>query len=116
MLSFINTFCIRNAQVMEKWVQRYAETRVRREQERQAYRRAHGGLRRFTFPPELPQLSKDWTIDWLHDEMDKEESENGVTVSLEEWEYARGCESKVQFICMCLIRILSLFNQSNYSE
>lgn len=45
MLRFINTFCIQNAQVMEKWVQRYAETRVRREQERQAYRRAHGGLR-----------------------------------------------------------------------
>ena len=101
MLGIINTFCIRNAKVMEKWVQRYAEARHARQQERQAYRRARGVGKRITFPPDLLQLPKDCTVDWLHDEMDRDERDNGILVSPDEWEYARGCETKVvKFKCM----------------
>ena len=89
---------------MEKWLQRYAETRDARQQLRQDYRRAHGGGKRsITYPPKLLQLPKDCSVDWLHDDMDKDESENGILASLDEWEYARGCETKViKFICMHL--------------
>ena len=34
--------------------------------------------------------------DWLHEEMEGFESENGEgSVSNDEWEYARGCEPKI---------------------
>ena len=45
MLQKVNSFCLQNAQVMKKWIQRFATA----EKQRRAYRRAHRGERRIQF-------------------------------------------------------------------
>ena len=50
--------------------------------------------------------------DWLHEEMERFEIENGEgSVPNDEWEYARGCEPKVQYLCLCLNQIYMIFFQ-----
>ena len=39
--------------------------------------------------------------DWLYEEMERFESENGEgSMSNDKWEYARECEPKVQYVCL----------------
>lgn len=99
MLQKINSFCIRNAHIMEKWIQRFTTAQQTRDEQRRTYRRAHRGVQ---FPPELAKLSDDYMADWLHEEMETFESENGEgSVSPDEWEYGRGCEPKVKYFYLC---------------
>ena len=79
---------------MEKWIERFTTAQQVRQQQRRAFTRAQ--RRHIQFPPELEELSDNGMTDWLHEEMERLKSENGEgSVSNDEWEYARGCESKV---------------------
>ena len=94
MLQNVNSFCVRNACIMEKWIERFTTAQQVRQEQRRAYRRAQRG--HVQLAPELENLSDKYMIDWLHEEMERFKSDNGEgSVSNEEWEYARGCEPKV---------------------
>ena len=73
----------------------YKEARARRVSERQAFRARHG--RNVPYPEHLSALPRYIDIDWLHEEMEKMEKEEAMDISQEEWEYARGCLSKVRY-------------------
>ena len=85
---------------MTKWVSLYQEARARREEERRSWRRAHGGRRGGTYPPYLSKFNDLIDIEWLYGEMLLLEGNDAKVITLEEWEYARGCLPKVrELIC-----------------
>ena len=99
MLQNVNSFCIQNARIMEKWIERFTTAQQVRQQQRRAYIRAQ--RRHIQFPPELKKLSDNDMTNWLHEEMEMLKSKNGEgSVSNDKWEYARGCEPKVQYVCL----------------
>ena len=52
-------------------------------------------LFRKAYPRHLATLPNDIHVDWLHEEMERAERDEGLHITAEEWEYARGCMLKV---------------------
>ena len=51
---------------------------------------------RKAYPKHLATLSNDIHVDWLHEEMERAERDEGLHITAEEREYARGCMLKVR--------------------
>ena len=78
---------------MSRWVTRYEDAKTKRRADRALFRRQHGS--RKTYPKHLATLPNDIHVDWLHEEMERAERDEGLHITAEEWEYARGCMLKV---------------------
>lgn len=96
MMNKVNAFCIISLDIMKKWVDRYTLAKQRRVEERESFIRDHrrGRARKVPLPSHLSLLPKNPTNEWLYSEMVKASNE-GEEITLEEWEYARGCLPKV---------------------
>lgn len=92
----INNFCMLNEDVMGKWVNIYHEAKAKMEEERKAWKRAHGGRRAPPYPRELAKLPDLIDVEWIHDAMCKAKTQ-GQQITNKEWEYARGCLPKVLY-------------------
>ena len=79
---------------MSTWVTRYEDAKTKRRADRALFRRQHGS--RKTYPKHLATLPNDIHVDWLHEEMERAERDEGLHITAEEWEYARGCMLKVR--------------------
>lgn len=89
----LNFTCILNSDVMSRWVTRYEDAKTKRQADRALFRRQHGS--RKAYPKHLATLPNDIHVDWLHEEMERAERDEGLHITAEEWEYARGCMLKV---------------------
>ncbi|MCO5563760.1 hypothetical protein L7F22_017407 [Adiantum nelumboides] len=91
----INRFCMLHHLTMDKWLTTYEIAKEERYDARRAFRARQRG-RMVRYPPELEVLPRFMPLLWLHQQLTKAEEE-GVHVSLEEWEFSRGCSDKVIF-------------------
>ncbi|MCO5609400.1 hypothetical protein L7F22_063626 [Adiantum nelumboides] len=91
----INCFCMLHHPTMDKWLTTYETAKEERYDARRAFRARQRG-RMVRYPPELEVLPRFMPLLWLHQQLTKAEEE-GVHVSLEEWEFSRGCFDKVIF-------------------
>ena len=89
----INRFCMLHHPAMVRWLTRYETAKEDRYDARRAFRARQRG-RIVRYPPELEVLPRFMSLLWLHEQLIKAE-EDGVHVSLEEWEFSRGCSDKV---------------------
>ena len=87
----INQFCMLHAATMQKWITRYEEAKLERQRARQEFRRGHRSLQ---YPQGLEALPNFMTLRWLHHAME-DAVQHGEHVTEEEWEYSRGCNTKV---------------------
>ncbi|MCO5609713.1 hypothetical protein L7F22_063945 [Adiantum nelumboides] len=88
----INRFCMLHHPTMDKWLTTYETAKEERYDARRAFRACQRG-RMVRYPPELEVLPRFMPLLWLHQQLTKAEEE-GVHVSLEEWEFSRGCSDK----------------------
>ncbi|MCO5574600.1 hypothetical protein L7F22_028388 [Adiantum nelumboides] len=88
----INRFCMLHHPTMDKWLTTYKIAKEERYDARRAFRARQRG-RMVRYPPELEVLPRFMPLLWLHQQLTKAEEE-GVHVSLEEWEFSRGCFDK----------------------
>ncbi|MCO5566427.1 hypothetical protein L7F22_020104 [Adiantum nelumboides] len=88
----INRFCMLHHPTMDKWLTTYETAKEERYDARRAFRARQRG-RIVRYPPELEVLPRFMPLLWLHQQLTKAEEE-GVHVSLEEWEFSRGCSDK----------------------
>lgn len=78
---------------MTKWVTIYEVAKVRRQSRRATFRSLHAHV--VPYHSHLRTLPKDIHLDWLYEEMDRLENNEGMHTIQEEWEYACGYLSKV---------------------
>ncbi|MCO5604782.1 hypothetical protein L7F22_058953 [Adiantum nelumboides] len=88
----INRFCMLHHPTMDKWLTTYETAKEERYDARRAFRARQRG-RMVWYPSELEVLPRFMPLLWLHQQLTKAEEE-GVHVSLEEWEFSRGCSDK----------------------
>ena len=55
--------------------------------------RQHGSHK--AYPKHLATLLNDIHVDWLHEKMERVKRDEGLLITVEEWEYARGCMLKI---------------------
>ncbi|MCO5604765.1 hypothetical protein L7F22_058935 [Adiantum nelumboides] len=91
----INRFCMLHHPTMDKWLTTYETAKEERYDARRAFRACQRG-RMVRYPPKLEVLPRFMPLLWLHQQLTKAEEE-GVHVSLEEWEFSRGCSDKAIF-------------------
>ncbi|MCO5560224.1 hypothetical protein L7F22_013835 [Adiantum nelumboides] len=88
----INRFCMLHHPTMDKWLTTYEIAKEERYDARRSFRARQRG-RMVRYPPELEVLPRFMPLLWLHQQLTKAEEE-GIHVSLEEWEFSRGCSDK----------------------
>ncbi|MCO5589231.1 hypothetical protein L7F22_043197 [Adiantum nelumboides] len=89
----INRFCMLHHPTMDKWLTTYETAKEERYDARRTFRARQRG-RMVRYPPELEVLARFMPLLWLHQQLTKAEEE-GVHVSLEEWEFSHGCSDKL---------------------
>ena len=82
-----------NSDVMSRWVTKYKDAKTRRKVDRALFWRQCGS--RKAYNKHLATLTNNIHVDWLHEEMERVERDEGLHIMAEEWEYARGCMLKV---------------------
>ena len=110
----INKFCILNSTPMEKWLQKYEEAKVQRNEARRRFRQSRTTAR-LPYPPDLVQLPDFPSGKWLDDAI-REAKLAGQHISEEEEELATGCDFHVsailpKFICQILCFIYLCYLQ-----
>ena len=80
---------ILNSDVMSRWVTRYEDAETKRQADRALFWRQHGSRKAY------PTLPNDIHVDWLYEEMERAKRDEGLHITVEEWEYAQGCMSKI---------------------
>ncbi|MCO5563619.1 hypothetical protein L7F22_017266 [Adiantum nelumboides] len=88
----INRFCMLHHPTMDKWLTTYETAKEERYDAQRAFRARQRG-RMVRYLSELEVLPRFMPLLWLHQQLTKAEEE-GVHVSLEEWEFSRGCSDK----------------------
>lgn len=90
----INRFCMLHSPVMEKWITAYEVAKEDRLRARLEWRRGTRHLHRY--PEGLEPLPTFMSLRWLHRALE-DAKQQGEQVTEEEWEYSRGCSTKVCF-------------------
>lgn len=109
----INRFCMLHHPAMERWLHAYQLAVEERHAARRAYRASQRQRSRLVrFPPELEVLPRFMPLRWLHDALTKA-SQEGQCVSVEEWEFSRGCSDMVSVILFISFKVHSNLANDN---